>query len=63
MIAELAEDPSVYWFLARLLAGQGRTGEAVQAYEDCLRLRVGSPEKKGQIQGELQKLRDGKPKP
>ena len=63
VIAERAEDPSVYWFLARLLAGQGRTGEAVRAYEDCLRLWVGSPEKKEQIQSELQKLRDSKPKP
>jgi len=63
VIAERADDPSVYWFLARLLAGQGRTGEAAQAYEDCLRLWVGSPEKKEQIQGELQKLRDSKPRP
>ena len=63
VVAVQADDPTVYWFLARLLAGQGSTDEAIRAYENCLRFWVGSPEKKRQIEGELKKLRDSKPKP
>jgi tetratricopeptide (TPR) repeat protein len=62
VVAERVEDPTVYWFLGRLLAGKGRTNEAMRAYEDCLRVWVGSPEKKEQVQNELQKLRGSRPK-
>jgi len=57
VVAVRTEDPTVYWFLARLLAGQGRMAEAARAYEDCLRVWVGSPENRARVESELQKLR------
>ena len=57
VVAEQAEDQTVYWFLARLLAGDGRREEAIAAYENCLRVWVDAPEKRGQVESELQRLR------
>jgi tetratricopeptide (TPR) repeat protein len=56
-VAEQAEDATVYWFLARLLAASGRRAEAIDAYENCLRLWTGPPEQRQVIVGELEKLR------
>lgn len=61
VVAEGVEDPTVYWFLARLLAREGRRDEAMKAYEDCLRVWVGPPEKRAQIQSELQRLQTVRP--
>jgi Flp pilus assembly protein TadD len=62
--SENVEDQTVYWFLARLLMSAGKTNEAVAAYENCLRVWVDAPDKRLQVEGELQKVRGGgEPKP
>ncbi len=61
--SEKVEDQTVYWFLAQLLAGDGKTNEAVAAYENCLRVWVGSPQQREQVEHELQGLRGGGPEP
>ena len=61
VVAEGIEDPTVYWFLARLLAHEGKREEALRAYANCLRVWVGAPEKKVQVEAEMLKLRAGEP--
>jgi tetratricopeptide (TPR) repeat protein len=62
--SENVEDQTVYWFLARLLMSAGKTNEAVAAYENCLRVWVDAPDKRLQVERELQKVRGGGgPKP
>jgi tetratricopeptide (TPR) repeat protein len=57
VIAERVEDPTAYWFLAKLLVSTGRPAEAVQAYENCLRVWVGAPKQRAQVEAELQQAR------
>ncbi len=57
VIAERVEDPTAYWFLAKLLVGVGRPTEAIQAYENCLRVWVGAPKQRAQVEAELRQVR------
>jgi len=56
-IAEDAEDPQLYLFLGELLVAEGRTNEAVGAYEKCLQFWNGPPKAREQIEADLAKLR------
>ncbi len=55
-VAEKAGDADVHWFLARLLAREGRKHEAILAYRDVLRLWVGTADQRARIEGELLQL-------
>jgi tetratricopeptide (TPR) repeat protein len=57
VVAERADDATVYWFLAKLLVGQGRINEAVSAYENSLRVWVGAPKQRAQVEAELRQVR------
>jgi tetratricopeptide (TPR) repeat protein len=63
VLSEKVEDQTVYWFLARLLVLDGRTNEAAGAYENCLRVWVDAPQKREQVERELNQLRGGATKP
>ena len=57
VIAEGSEDAGVYIFLARLLEAEGRNEEAIQAYENCLRIWPGTPEQREPFQRQIDILR------
>ena len=56
-IAEDVADPHLFLFLGELLVAEGRTNEAVTAYEKCLQLWNGPPAAQAQIEATLAKLR------
>ena len=56
-VAEQVEDSHLYLFLGELLVAEGRTKEAVAAYEKCLQLWNGPANQREQIEADLVKLR------
>jgi predicted Zn-dependent protease len=56
-IAEDVEDTHLFLFLGELLVAEGRTNEAVGAYEKCLQFWNGPPKAREQIEADLAKLR------
>ena len=56
VIAENVQDPTAYWFLAKLLVGQHRYDEAIQSYQDCLKVWVGAPTQRAQVEAELKQV-------
>jgi cytochrome c-type biogenesis protein CcmH/NrfG len=57
VVAEGGEDAGAYIFLARLLEKEGRNEEAIQAYENCLRIWPGTPEQQEPYRRQIDLLR------